>query len=116
MLAVLCGLSLGATTAFVADKTVANDSTMVTTTAKSTIFSDVPVTDWSYTALGKLSKDGFIDGYDEGKFSGKRHFSRFEIATIIANAGTKVAQASNGDKDIIRNLQVAYKGENEGVH
>lgn len=83
----------------------------VNKTEITSIFADVPVSDWSYGALEQISKDGIIDGYADGKFNRKHSFSRFELASIVANARTKQEQANDEDKDIIQKLSREFQAE-----
>lgn len=47
-------------------------------------FVDVPEGHWAYDALEKMADRGFIEGYPDGTFQGKRPITRYEIAIIVA--------------------------------
>ncbi len=47
-------------------------------------FNDVPTDHWAYDAITQLQKDGFIIGYPDGTFSGKRAITRYEFGVALA--------------------------------
>lgn len=47
-------------------------------------FVDVPEGHWAYDALEKMADRGFIEGYPDGTFQGKRPITRYEVAIIVA--------------------------------
>ena len=49
-------------------------------------FSDVPQGHWAYEALDYLAQHGVIEGYKDGTFQGNRTMTRYEMASIVANA------------------------------
>ena len=74
-------------------------------------FSDVPARHWAYAAIGKLAKDGIINGYGNGSFSGDKIMTRYEMAQIVANAMTKVNQADAENQAIIQKLSAEFANE-----
>lgn len=47
-------------------------------------FTDVPTDHWAYDAVNLLQKDGYIIGYPDGTFGGKRAITRYEFAVAVA--------------------------------
>lgn len=47
-------------------------------------FTDVPTDHWAYDAVNLLQKDGYVIGYPDGTFGGKRAITRYEFAVAIA--------------------------------
>lgn len=47
-------------------------------------FVDVPEGHWAYEAIQKMADRGFIEGYPDGTFQGKKPITRYEMAIIIA--------------------------------
>ncbi len=47
-------------------------------------FVDVPEGHWAYDALQKMADRGFIEGYPDNTFQGKRPITRYEVAIIVA--------------------------------
>lgn len=76
-------------------------------------FNDVPANHWSYGAVTKLSQAGIVSGYDDGTFRGEKTLTRYEMAQIVANALTKVDQATAEQKAIINKLSAEYSSELE---
>jgi len=75
-----------------------------------TSFSDVPAKHWAYDAVAKLAKAGLVEG-DNGRFSGERKLTRYEMAQVIANAMTKIDQADAAAKASIEKLQAEFATE-----
>ena len=48
------------------------------------VFSDVPRDHWAYNAISDLESMGFMIGYPDGTFQGKRSLSRYEFSVAIA--------------------------------
>jgi hypothetical protein len=74
-------------------------------------FSDVPTTNWAYGALNKLAKDGIIEGYGDNTFRGNRTMTRYEMASIVANALTKADKATTENKALINKLATEFAAE-----
>lgn len=53
-------------------------------------FNDVPPDHWAYDAVNMLQKDGYIIGYPDGTFQGKRSITRYEFAVAIARIITNL--------------------------
>ncbi len=51
--------------------------------AQGTQFPDVPSNHWAYQAVTDLANEGYVKGYPDGSFLGKRALSRYEFATVI---------------------------------
>jgi len=79
-------------------------------------FADVPATHWSYDAVSKLAQAGIVDGYGNGTFRGDSTLTRYEMATLIANAMTKMDKANAEQKTIIDKLACEYASELEGLN
>lgn len=56
-------------------------------------FPDVPENHWAYEAVSRLTGNGVIQGYEDGKYHGERTMTRYEMAEIIYNALSKGAKA-----------------------
>lgn len=75
------------------------------------IYSDVPADHWSYGALKRLTKAGVISGYGDGTVRGNATVSRYEMATIVANAMTKLEKTDAENKALINKLASEYAAE-----
>jgi len=51
--------------------------------AQSVSFPDMPANHWAYQAVQDLADKGFVKGYPDGKFLGKRELTRYEFASVI---------------------------------
>ncbi|MCX6343704.1 MAG: S-layer homology domain-containing protein [Armatimonadetes bacterium] len=60
-------------------------------------FNDVPTDHWAYDAVNQLQKDGYIIGYPDGTFSGKRAITRYEFAVAIARVITHLPEVQMSD-------------------
>ena len=67
-------------------------------------FSDVPQGHWAYEALDYLAKHNVIEGYKDGTFQGNRTMTRYEMASIVANA-MKADKGDIGDKAVLKELE-----------
>ncbi|WP_169718007.1 hypothetical protein SPSIL_024090 [Sporomusa silvacetica DSM 10669] len=83
--------------------------------ANVSIFTDVTPDHWSYYAINKLYKDGIITGYGDGTFHGDRNITRYEMATMVASAMTKMDKADPENKALIQKLETEYAGELEQI-
>jgi hypothetical protein len=79
--------------------------------AQKSTFSDVPQNHWAYAAVTQLAKEGIVSGYSDGKFSGDRTLSRYEMAVIVANAMTKVDTANGQQRALIEKLAKEFSDE-----
>ncbi|WP_094607043.1 hypothetical protein SPSIL_029560 [Sporomusa silvacetica DSM 10669] len=79
-------------------------------------FADVPARHWSYAAVNKLAQAGIVDGYGNRTFRGDSTLTRYEMATLIANAMTKMDKANAEQKAIIDKLACEYASELEGLN
>lgn len=75
--------------------------------APAAIFYDVPVSDWSYTAIKQLTEAGIVSG-DASRFDGKRTVTRYEMSILVGNAMTKVDKATPAQKTMIDKLAAEY--------
>ena len=78
--------------------------------APSAIFYDVPVNDWSYTAVKQLTEAGIVSG-DAARFDGHRTITRFEMAVMVGNALSKADQATPEQKATIEKLAREYSAD-----
>ncbi len=53
------------------------------TYAQGATFPDVPANHWAYQAVTDLANKGYVLGYPNGQFLGKRSLTRYEFATVI---------------------------------
>ncbi len=81
--------------------------------AADSTFADVPAKHWAYESIAKLAKAGIIEGYDNKTFNGERTLTRYEMATIVANAMTKEDKADAAAKAEIDKLQAEFGNELE---
>lgn len=70
-------------------------------------FSDVPQGHWAYEALDYLAQHGVIEGYKDGTFQGNRIMTRYEMASIVANA-MKSDKGDIGDKAVLNQLKEEF--------
>ena len=74
-------------------------------------YSDVPADHWSYEAISKLTKAGIVSGYGDGTFRGDRTMTRYEMATIVANALTKMSKLDADNKALVDKLAQEFASE-----
>ncbi|WP_094607680.1 hypothetical protein SPSIL_009630 [Sporomusa silvacetica DSM 10669] len=79
-------------------------------------FEDIPKNHWAYGAVKQLAQAGIVDGYGNGTFRGDSTLTRYEMATLIANAMTKTDKATAEQKAIIDKLASEYASELEGIN
>lgn len=116
-LAISMGIFLGLTgTSFAqstsdADKVSSENKVSVTDNeninANVNSFSDVPKGHWAYEALDYLAQHGVIEGYKDGTFQGNRTMTRYEMASIVANA-MKSDKGDIGDKAVLNQLKEEF--------
>lgn len=80
------------------------------------LFSDVPASHWSYSAVTNLSKAGLIDGYSDGTFRGQKIVSRYEMAIIIARIMTKLDKADDSQKAVVAKLAKEFASELKSIN
>lgn len=73
-------------------------------------FSDVPQGHWAYEALDYLAKHNVIEGYKDGTFQGNRTMTRYEMASIVANA-MKSDKGDIGDKAVLKQLEAEFHAD-----
>jgi len=78
--------------------------------ASNSLYADVPTNHWAYGAVKQLSQTGIISG-EAGKFNGDRVVTRYELASIVANAMTKYDKADAQSKALIDKLRVEFTEE-----
>ena len=74
-------------------------------------YSDVPAGHWAYDAVKQLSAAGIVEGYSDGTYRGQKTVTRYEMATITANALTNLSQADAGQKALIEKLATEFSAE-----
>src|SRR5579875_3153097 len=57
-------------------------------------FPDVPANHWAYQAVQDLADKGYVKGYPDGKFLGKRALTRYEFATVIDRMAQTITDLS----------------------
>ena len=62
--------------------------------AQAASFPDVPANHWAYQAVQDLADKGYVKGYPDGKFLGKRALTRYEFATVIDRMAQTIADLS----------------------
>ncbi|MBP2653974.1 MAG: S-layer y domain protein [Firmicutes bacterium] len=71
-------------------------------------FGDVPANHWSYSAVGKLVKDGIIDS---SNFNGDKTITRYEMAQLVARGVWNAEKANAEDKALINKLSAEFSAE-----
>ena len=81
-------------------------------------FNDVPKDHWAYEAIDKLVQNGYMDGFADDTFRGRKVITRYEIALTLAKILTKVedVESSGGiispkDAEIIKSLATEFREE-----
>lgn len=64
--------------------------------AQGGMFADVPTDHWAYKAVNDLQEKGFIIGYPDGTFGGKRAMTRYEFAMAISRLWQEVSKLGPG--------------------
>jgi hypothetical protein len=62
--------------------------------AQQATFPDVPANHWAYQAVQDLADKGYVKGYPDGKFLGKRALTRYEFATVIDRMAQTIGDLS----------------------
>jgi hypothetical protein len=80
-------------------------------------FADVPKNHWSYDAIEQLAADGFIAGYNNKTFNGGRPATRYEVASVVARALTKIDErhATKHEAELAKKLAEEFRTELEGL-
>lgn len=81
--------------------------------ADSNPFADVPAGHWSYDAVALLASRGVVSGYPDGQYKGGQLATRYELASVVARALTKIDmdKASKEDVELVKKLVAEYKNE-----
>ncbi len=81
-------------------------------------FNDVPKDHWAYEAIDKLVQNGYMDGFADDTFRGRKVLTRYEIALTLAKILTKVedVESSGGvispkDAEVIKSLATEFREE-----
>ena len=87
-------------------------------------FPDVPENHWAYQAVTNMASKGYVLGYPDGRFLGKRTLTRYEFAMVINRIVEKLSQPappppapapatglSDADAAELRKLVDAFKTE-----
>ncbi|MEZ7890458.1 MAG: S-layer homology domain-containing protein [Candidatus Wallbacteria bacterium] len=81
-------------------------------------FNDVAQDHWAYEAIDKLVQNGYMDGFADDTFRGRKVITRYELALILAKILTKVedVETSGGiispkDAETIKKLAAEFKDE-----
>ncbi len=62
--------------------------------AQGAAFPDVPANHWAYQAVQDLADKGYVKGYPDGRFLGKRAMTRYEFATVIDRMAQTITDLS----------------------
>ncbi len=81
--------------------------------ADSNPFADVPAGHWSYDAVALLASRGVVSGYPDGQYKGGQLATRYEMASVVARALTKIDmdKATKEDVELVKKLVAEYKNE-----
>ncbi|MDD3147633.1 MAG: S-layer homology domain-containing protein [Candidatus Riflebacteria bacterium] len=63
-----------------------------TVVASANPFSDVPFSHWAYDAVNKLSANGILQGYPDGRYKGNQTVTRYALAMVTAKMLANVEQ------------------------
>jgi len=69
-------------------------------------FTDVPTDHWAYDAVNALQKDGYVIGYPDGTFGGKRAITRYEFAVAIARTLATIKVPSVNLEDYVKKSEL----------
>ena len=85
--------------------------------AASNPFADVPAGHWSYDSVAYLASRGVVVGYPDGQYKGTQLATRYEMASVVARALTKIdmEKASKEDLAQIQKLTAEFKPELEAL-
>jgi len=81
-------------------------------------FTDVPKDHWAYDAIDKLIQSGYMDGFADDTFRGRKVVTRYEMAMTLAKVLTKVEDVETAggvispkDAESIKNLAGEFREE-----
>lgn len=76
-------------------------------------FMDVPANHWAYDAVAQLAASGVISGYSDCSFKGGQPVTRYEMASAVARALSKVDadKADKRDLELLKKLVLEFKDE-----
>jgi len=81
-------------------------------------FNDVPKDHWAYDAIDKLVQTGYMDGFADETFRGRKVITRYELALVISKILTKVEDVESGggvispkDAEVIKKLAGEFRDE-----
>lgn len=81
-------------------------------------FTDLPADHWAFDAVKELSEKGYMDGYLDGTFKGRKVVTRYELALILARMLHKVESYEQeggvvpaADEQLLGRLSQEFKGE-----
>lgn len=76
-------------------------------------FADVPAGHWAYDAVAQLAARGIVSGYPDGAYKGVQPATRYEIASVVARAMTRIdiEKASSQDIEVMKKLTLEFKDE-----
>ncbi len=81
-------------------------------------FTDVPKDHWAYDAIDKLIQNGYMDGFADDTFRGRKVVTRYEMALTLAKVLTKVEDVETAggvispkDAESIKNLANEFREE-----
>ena len=80
-------------------------------------FADVPAGHWAYDALARLAADGLVAGYPDGVFKGARPAARYEVASVVARALSRLDadKAEKSDLEMLKKLAAEFRDELEAL-
>lgn len=78
-------------------------------------FSNVPVDDWSYTAISQMYTRGIMRDKEKAVFQSKQQVTRYEMAGIIKNLMKKKNRLDLKDQQMVNKLYAEYFDEIEKI-
>jgi len=81
-------------------------------------FTDIPRDHWAYDAIEKLIQNGYMDGFADDTFRGRKVVTRYEMALTLAKILTKIEDVETAggvispkDAETIKNLANEFREE-----
>ncbi len=72
-------------------------------------FTDLPPDHWAYDAVEKLTREGYMDGYLDGSFKGRKVITRYELSLILARILEKMESIKVTGGDVSEDAQAIAK-------
>ncbi|HNW36520.1 MAG TPA: S-layer homology domain-containing protein, partial [Candidatus Ozemobacteraceae bacterium] len=67
--------------------------------AQSAAFQDLPKDHWAYKDVDFLIKSGYMDGYPDGTFKGRKVITRYDMALVLARILRQIEGKKTSESD-----------------